>query len=895
MYVQGKAAVVGRDAIKFTLQETRALVERQVPMKLDEGSIESLHTLTDGWVAGLLLSTRNIGHEDIRHQFSDQASLKSMFDYFASEIFRKEDTDTRKFLLTTSFLPAFTVKEAEVLTGNHKSEKILKALSRECCFLRSYPSDNTVYQYHPLFREFLISRAKNTLHKEKLTQIKRDAAAVIENNGSVEDAVRLLKETGDVVKLIGVIQKWAPSMVYQGRYQTLLSWIEIVPEGTLLMNAWLLYWMGICYLPFQPDKSQSYFKKAFDGFSSQKEASGVFLTWTGIVESIIFGREGMKPLDQWAEVLEKLLDEYKGFPSEEIEVDVTCSVFRMLNLRKPLYFDANKWLARIHAMIEKSTDMPRKIKLLTSLAGYLYSQGNFRTLEVILGSMQELLKRYEVSPLVRLTVDWVRAAFFNINSQYDDCRRIVSEGIELANTLKIRLMEYLLLGHGVMSSLKEGDNATAKQHLQRMASGLGFIKPWEAGFYHYCAAWEALYQKNIAEARTHSEICLNMYQDIGNPWTLTIAHLLRAYVCHVSGDTPKAMKHLSEARSLGIKTGNLFTAFICSLSETYFYLQQGKEKAALESVRKGLSLGKENGFINLFMWLPGVLETTLTKALDHGIEEEYARKLIRANGLFPDRHHAISDRWPWPIKIHTLGRFGLLKDGIPVQFTGKIPQKPLAMLKAIIAFGGREVSEERLTDILWPDTDGDAAHSAFATTLSRLRQFLGNEKVIGFHDGKAMLDTRHCWVDVWAFERLLGAAFSLWERGVAGCKQEDAMILSERAIKMYTGPFLSGENEPWIVSIRERLRSRVLRLIKVCGNYYEQSGNLEKALECYQRGLEVDDLIEEFYQRMMKCNSRLGRRAEALSVYKRCSHVLSSVLGIRPSEETEALARELKK
>jgi two-component SAPR family response regulator len=172
---------------------------------------------------------------------------------------------------------------------------------------------------------------------------------------------------------------------------------------------------------------------------------------------------------------------------------------------------------------------------------------------------------------------------------------------------------------------------------------------------------------------------------------------------------------------------------------------------------------------------------------------------------------------------------------------------------------------------------------------------LGNEKVIGFHDGKAMLDTRHCWVDVWAFERLLGAAFSLWERGVAGCKQEDAMILSERAIKMYTGPFLSGENEPWIVSIRERLRSKLLRLIKVCGNYYEQSGNLEKALECYQRGLEVDDLIEEFYQRMMKCNSRLGRRAEALSVYKRCSHVLSSVLGIRPSEETEALARELKK
>jgi len=86
-----------------------------------------------------------------------------------------------------------------------------------------------------------------------------------------------------------------------------------------------------------------------------------------------------------------------------------------------------------------------------------------------------------------------------------------------------------------------------------------------------------------------------------------------------------------------------------------------------------------------------------------------------------------------------------------------------------------------------------------------------------------------------------------------------------------------------------------LRMIKTCGSYYEDSGAVENALECYQKGLEVDELIEEFYQRMIKCNYRLGRRAEALSVYKRCSQVLSSVLGINPSEETEALSKELKR
>jgi DNA-binding SARP family transcriptional activator len=69
---------------------------------------------------------------------------------------------------------------------------------------------------------------------------------------------------------------------------------------------------------------------------------------------------------------------------------------------------------------------------------------------------------------------------------------------------------------------------------------------------------------------------------------------------------------------------------------------------------------------------------------------------------------------------------------------------------------------------------------------------------------------------------------------------------------------------------------------------------LDKAVECYQKGLEVDDLAEEFYQRLMKCYKRMDRRAEALVTYKRCYQILSAVLGIEPSPETEALVKELK-
>ena len=87
------------------------------------------------------------------------------------------------------------------------------------------------------------------------------------------------------------------------------------------------------------------------------------------------------------------------------------------------------------------------------------------------------------------------------------------------------------------------------------------------------------------------------------------------------------------------------------------------------------------------------------------------------------------------------------------------------MLKALIALGGKDVREEQLADLLWPEADGDQAHSAFTTTLSRLRQLIGSEKAIEVLEGKATLSPRYSWVDVGALERIFSEAEILWKDG----------------------------------------------------------------------------------------------------------------------------------
>lgn len=114
--------------------------------------------------------------------------------------------------------------------------------------------------------------------------------------------------------------------------------------------------------------------------------------------------------------------------------------------------------------------------------------------------------------------------------------------------------------------------------------------------------------------------------------------------------------------------------------------------------------------------------------------------------------------------------------------------------------------------------------------------------------------------------------------------------LAERAIAPYRGTFFSGETFcSGIVPYRERLRSKFLRTAVQAGRHWEQAGEWEKAITCYQKGLEIDPLSEGMFRGLISCNVRMGRVAEAHAVYHRCRKTLSSELGVSPSPDLQAM------
>jgi DNA-binding SARP family transcriptional activator len=322
------------------------------------------------------------------------------------------------------------------------------------------------------------------------------------------------------------------------------------------------------------------------------------------------------------------------------------------------------------------------------------------------------------------------------------------------------------------------------------------------------------------------------------------------------------------------------------LWEALFASERADEKRTRELLGEAFAVGRRHGYFNLFWWwLPDDMSRLCGIALEHGIETGYAQKMVLLRGLKPIRRHQV-ESWPWTLRIYTLGRFGIVHNDEPLGFSGKVQQKPLALLKAAIAHGGRNVSEEQLIESLWPETEGDVGHLSFSTTLHRLRKLIDSEKALILSEGKVTLNPNYCWVDAWAFERM---ANELLKRPFIVVDADAIIRNSDRCISLYTGHFLASEdNQLWAISTRERLRSKLLRIITATGQLLETTGKYEEAISLYQRGLECDNMIEEFYQRIMNCHARLGNRGQVHATFSMCREIMKT-LDTTPSVKTSEL------
>jgi DNA-binding SARP family transcriptional activator len=886
---------IGWNDIRFSFDESRQFAEIHAENTLETETLARLYTKTDGWIAGLLLILESLKGGTLEYQLIEHVPLDKVFDYFAEKIFDRSDRELQFFLLKTAFVPGITGYMSEQLTGIASSEQILSRLCRNRFFTEKRSPDDSVYQYHPLFRKFLISRAENTFSTDEIREIRRTAAALLLSADRTEEAADLLLKAADWDAITELILNTAPIFAAEGRSETVYTWLTCIPEETVEKVAGLLYWKGICLLLHSPPQSRILFRKAFDLHSSAHDKVGMLLSWSGGTVVSLYDGE-FTPLDEWLSLLEEMhVDDYI-YPSQQLENHVTMSIFNAMAFRQPHHPDIARWRDRATTLVRGSADINFRLQSAVHLLVHDLWNGNFGTATFMLEQTLGLARSRKISPMTHITIMNAHALHAFFTGAWELGGTVVVDALRIADETGVHVWDNQLLASGASCAICRGDLVAADYLLKTMENRLeAGGKKLDIAQYHGVRGWQESLRNDFSAACRHLEPALNAIRATGflAPETTILNGMVESL--REMGEVEQAGIYLSQAYTIACDMGSRLLEFLCLFNSALLALDASDEQQSVILLHKAMALGSAEGYVNSWFWRPASLLRLCVKALENDIEVDYVRGLIRRWELVPETPPLHIDTWPWPLRIKTLGTFELLQDGQPVVITGKV-KKPLELLKTLIGMGAKNVPQDRLADALWPDADGDLALRSFVTTLHRLRKLLGNEKVLQLQSGRLSINPRLCWIDTWAFERQCGQIEDTLN-GKSDQANEGRLALSfEKTASLYNGSFLLDDtDQTWTVTMREHMRSRFLHLLESAGGYYEAQMQWEKAAEYYRKGLQVDSLAEEFYQRLMICNQQLGLMQQAVKTYQRCRSALSAGLALPPSLKTEEIYADLVK
>jgi DNA-binding SARP family transcriptional activator len=291
---------------------------------------------------------------------------------------------------------------------------------------------------------------------------------------------------------------------------------------------------------------------------------------------------------------------------------------------------------------------------------------------------------------------------------------------------------------------------------------------------------------------------------------------------------------------------------------------------------------------------------TLARLCDAGlrrdIEPGFVRDLIARRRLAAPPFAC--ERWPWPVRIETLGSFRLCIKGEPYQPEHKSQDKVLELLKLLVAahlLRRGEAERSWLCDQLWPETDATRARKSLETTVARLRRLLEVDAAVVVGEGRVRLDSSLVWSDVGAFvaaaARIKQAEDDVRRRGsaTAGDLRADMSGL----LSLFNGPFLQGEpGTPWVLGARAQV-SRLLRQSLLTLAQLDDEPSSGDLLLSIERAHVVDPASEEIAQMLMRHHLEHANHVEALRVYRRTRDTIQAELGAAPSHGTELLGRQI--
>lgn len=248
------------------------------------------------------------------------------------------------------------------------------------------------------------------------------------------------------------------------------------------------------------------------------------------------------------------------------------------------------------------------------------------------------------------------------------------------------------------------------------------------------------------------------------------------------------------------------------------------------------------------------------------------------------------------LRISLLGSFEVIRNGDALEARDWGRRKTELLLKYFAAHRGRAITQDQLLEAIYPEQPNDKSVRNLLGRISELRRVLEPGLTQGNHSrfilrvgkGTYMLpDDAPCAIDIEDFRGHVSAGMEFARVGT----WRDAIRELERGATLYRGDFLGEElYEEWTIPLRENLRERLRDALLTLGSALRKEHAFAKAVEHYDRAIELDPLDEAAYRGKMLAVYEAGDPARAEDVYATCIRRLEEGgLDPEPEPETEQL------
>jgi LuxR family maltose regulon positive regulatory protein len=270
---RGELAELRLKELRFSREESGAFLNERLDLGLSAGELAMLQTRTEGWPVGLRLlasSLDRVESAEERRLFIQHPaqSDRNVIEFLAEEVFNRQETEVKVFLLETAILPRLTSSLCRAVTQRADAGVMLEELYRRNLFLvqASFFRDQTSpgrstprlgrprlkedsrpeieYRYHELFAEFLRQKLERRW-PERVPELHLRAARAESDPARAVGHFLAAAKWHEAADIIEQVERDA---LQQGFLDTLSSWINALPDSILKERPRLIHTLGTCAL-----------------------------------------------------------------------------------------------------------------------------------------------------------------------------------------------------------------------------------------------------------------------------------------------------------------------------------------------------------------------------------------------------------------------------------------------------------------------------------------------------------------------------------------------------------------------------------------------------------------------------------------------------------------------